>query len=238
MPKITNEFKTGLMLIIVLIIVLGFVYSTGALHFKKEGYTIRVFYDYVSGLRTHSPVRLCGAEVGYVKDINIICDEDKTHIAVDLFLDDNAKVRTDSKFYITTLGLMGEKYIEITGGSTGAGFIDPAKPLEGEDPFRLEVLMDKAEEMADNLDQAIKNVNKLTGHVNDIVTRKEIDKTLKNIEATTGNFKDFSADLKAHPWKLLIKSDAPKEEKEKKPASKKGDDDASSGYQTNGGVLR
>ncbi len=207
MPKVTNEFKTGLMLIVVFFIVLTFIYSTGALHFKKDGYTLRVFYDYVSGLRTHSPVRLCGAEVGYVKNIRIICDQEKTHVAVDLFMNDGAKVRDDSKFYITTLGLMGEKYIEISGGSTGSPFRNPAKPIRGEDPFRLEALMDKADDMAVNLDEAIKNVNKLTGHINEMVSRKEVDMTLKNIEATTENFKDFSADLKAHPWKLLIKSD-------------------------------
>jgi phospholipid/cholesterol/gamma-HCH transport system substrate-binding protein len=230
MPKITNEFKTGLMLIVVLFIVLVFVYSTGALHFKKEGYSLRVFYDYVSGLREHSPVRLCGAEVGYVKAITIICDNEKTHVAVDIFMNDGAKTREDSKFYITTLGLMGEKYIEITGGSTGSPFRDPSKPVRGEDPFRLEALMDKAEDMADNLDEAIKNVNQLTGHVNDIVTRKEVDASIENIEAITQNFKDFSADLKAHPWKLLIKSDEtdtkPSDKKDKK--AKKAQDEKNS----------
>ena len=207
MPKITNEFKTGLMLLIVLFIVIVFVYSTGALHFKKEGYILRVFYDYVSGLREHSPVRLCGAEVGYVKSITIVSDAQRTHVAVDLFLDDGAKAREDSKFYITTLGMMGEKYIEITGGSTGSPFRDVKKPVIGENPFRLEALLDKADDMAENLDEALKNVNKLTGHVDDIVTRKEIDVTIENMESITQNFKDFSADLKAHPWKLLIKSD-------------------------------
>jgi len=207
MPKITNEFKTGLMLLIVLFIVIVFVYSTGALHFKKEGYTLRVFYDYVSGLREHSPVRLCGAEVGYVKSITIVSDEERTHVAVDLFLNDDAKAREDSKFYITTLGMMGEKYIEITGGSTGSPFRDIKKPVIGENPFRLEALLDKADDMAENLDEALKNVNKLTGHVDDIVTRKEIDVSLENMASITQNFKDFSADLKAHPWKLLIKSD-------------------------------
>ena len=207
MPKITNEFKTGLMLLIVLFIVIVFVYSTGALHFKKEGYTLRVFYDYVSGLREHSPVRLCGAEVGYVKTITIVSDEERTHVAVDLFLNDDAKAREDSKFYITTLGMMGEKYIEITGGSTGSPFRDIKKPVIGENPFRLEALLDKADDMAENLDEALKNVNKLTGHVDDIVTRKEIDVSLENMASITQNFKDFSADLKAHPWKLLIKSD-------------------------------
>ena len=207
MPKITNEFKTGLMLLIVLFIVIVFVYSTGALHFKKEGYTLRVYYDYVSGLREHSPVRLCGAEVGYVKTIAIVSDEERTHVAVDLFLNDDAKAREDSKFYITTLGMMGEKYIEITGGSSGSPFRDVEKPVIGENPFQLESLLDKADDMAQNLDEALENINKLTGHVDDIVTRKEIDVTLDNIESITQNFKDFSADLKAHPWKLLIKSD-------------------------------
>ncbi len=230
MPKITNEFKTGLMLIIVLFIVLAFIYSTGALHFKRDGYTLRVFYDYVSGIRTHSPVRLCGAEVGYVKNIAIICDNEKTHVAIDLFMNERAKTREDSKFYITTLGLMGEKYIEISGGSTGSPFRDPSKPVRGEDPFRLEALMDKAEDMAVNLDEAIKNVNKLTGHINDMVSRKEVEATLKNIEATTENFKDFSADLKAHPWKLLIKTDdtdtkaSKKKDKKAKEAQDSGSD--------------
>jgi hypothetical protein len=42
------------------------------------------------------------------------------------------------------------------------------------------------------------------------------------MEAITQNFKDFSADLKAHPWKLLIKSDETEEDQkpEEKPEPK------------------
>ncbi len=216
MPKVTNEFKTGIMLIVVLAIMLYFVYATIGLNVSKDGYELNVEFNFISGLRPHAPVRLCGAKVGHVEDIKVICDEDDTHVEVVLWIKDDAKIREDSKFYISTLGLMGEKYVEITSGGSGVCFLEPGCVSQGKEPFKMEDLMEKAEVMADKLEEALISVKKLSDHADDLVTSKEIDKTLKNIEATSENFKEFSDDIKKHPWKLLFKGDEEEKDSSRK----------------------
>ena len=244
MFKVTNEFKTGVMLVVVILILLYFVYAAGGFRVSKEGYELTVLFSFISGLREHAPVRLCGAEVGKVKDIEIICQPDEdTQIAVTLWLNQKAKIREDAKFYISTLGLMGEKYVEIGPGSKDVPYLKAGSQVKGVDPFRMEVLMSKAdvladnlnstlietkklaqhadeilvkkgEEIANNLDKTILSIKRLSEHADEVVTKKEIDNILKNLEATSTNFKEFSNDLKRHPWKLIWKT------KEKKKSNK------------------
>ena len=47
----------------------------------------------------------------------------------------------------------------------------------------------------------------LAGNLNGVVTdnRSKVDNIASNLESTTANFKDFSDDIKQHPWKLLMK---------------------------------
>jgi phospholipid/cholesterol/gamma-HCH transport system substrate-binding protein len=204
MPKVTNEFKTGLMLVIVLIMLAYFIFAAGSFRVGGKSYDIEVLFSFISGLRTNAPVRLCGAEVGKIQSIDILTSEkEKTQIAVTIDLDEGARVKEDAKFYISTLGLMGEKYIEITSGSKEADFLSEGAKVEGEDPVQMEKLMSKAEVIADNLNETILSVKELSESTHHMVTKEEVDTILQNLEQTSENFKYFSGDVRRHPWKLI-----------------------------------
>ena len=61
--------------------------------------------------------------------------------------------------------------------------------------------------IAENLDKTLEQVKILAGNVNDVVSdnKARIDNIVENLESTAVNFKEFSADIKKNPWKLLIK---------------------------------
>ena len=62
-----------------------------------------------------------------------------------------------------------------------------------------------------------RDIRKLVNNVDDMVVdnRGGIDNIIADLEATARNFKEFSEDIKHHPWKLLMKG------KEKKAEDKK-----------------
>ena len=60
--------------------------------------------------------------------------------------------------------------------------------------------MKKADAIADNLDKTLVQVKSLVAD-----NKAKVDNIAANLEQTTANFKEFSEDIKEHPWKLLMK---------------------------------
>lgn len=208
MPRrsITNELKVGVFVVVCILILIGFLFKTGSFDFKKEGYEVKVLFNVVAGVQKNAPVRLAGVEIGQVRDIQLSYGKG-TKVEVTLWLQEGTKLREDSTAYITALGLMGEKYIEVTAGSEGAPFLKPGGTITGEDPLEFDALARKGENIAEALEETLENIKKLAANSNLVVTdnKDKIDAIFENLEATTQNFKEFSEDVKRNPWKLMSK---------------------------------
>jgi ABC-type transporter Mla subunit MlaD len=116
---------------------------------------------------------------------------------------------------------MGEKYVELTAGSAKAMFLKPNSVIIGREPFDTYKFIEKSDQLASNLDQAITNIRQLTTGVNELIVihRDDLDMALKNLVESSENIKAFTEDIKWHPWKLIRKSKSqkskPKKEKKK-----------------------
>ena len=208
MPRknISSEMKVGVLIVACILILAGFLYKTGSLDFKKEGYEIKVLFNVVAGVTKSAPVRLAGVEIGQVKSIDLSYEK-STKVEATLWIEKGAKLKQDSKAYITALGLMGEKYIEMTAGADDSPFLEPGGTLYGEDPLEFDALARKGENIADALEETLDNINKLAQSSNLVVSdnKDKIDAIFENLEITTQNFKEFSEDVKRNPWKLMGK---------------------------------
>jgi len=199
MAKFNNEIKTG---IIVVAAILVFMYISVKMGGGKVvgGYKLNVMFDYVSGLEDKAPVKLAGVKIGEVEKVSHVYKDDQTRVMATLDLDGNAKVRQDSKLLIRTTGLIGEKYVEITGGSKGSPVIPKGSTLEGTNPFEMEELIAR-------LDSAVQDLQKLMGHADSVLVdnKDDIRATIMNLKDSSQNLKEFSDEVKRNPWKLLIK---------------------------------
>jgi phospholipid/cholesterol/gamma-HCH transport system substrate-binding protein len=204
--SISNEMKVGILIVVCIIVLIGFLYKTGSFNFKREGYEVKVLFNVVAGVQKNAPVRLAGVEIGQVKDIELSYEK-SAKVVVTLWLEKRAKLKTDSKAYITALGLMGEKYIEVTPGSEDALYLNPGETITGEDPLEFDALARKGENIAEALEETLANIKELAKNSNLIVTdnKEKIDAVFDNLEATTENFREFSEDVKRNPWKLMSK---------------------------------
>lgn len=204
--KVTNEAKTGILVLVCLAALGALVLKVGNFKFFQHGYTLKCQLHYSAGVKKHAPVRLSGVDVGEVQDIHILYG-DQTIVELVLWFQEGVKLRMDSKAYVTTLGLMGEKYIEIKAGTSAAAYAKPNDLLPGQDPVRLEELIETATKVATDIGQMAKDISKVANHVDTAITdnKPKLDHIFINLEDTSENFKDFSQDIKFHPWKVLAK---------------------------------
>jgi phospholipid/cholesterol/gamma-HCH transport system substrate-binding protein len=204
MKNYTNEVKVGVFVLLGILGLFYLTYSTGKLNLRKSGYYIYAVFDAVAGLETKAPVMLNGLEVGKVDDIRFSYDNHKTQIILKLFIDSEAKIRENPTVSIKTLGMMGEKYIEIS-STEGENFIKSGSRLPGKPYLDLDALMEQAQSIAEDISE---QVNKLLTTLNSTLddNQNSITKIIKNLEVSSDNFEEFSDDIKRHPWKLLFKT--------------------------------
>ncbi len=202
--KITNELKTGAVVIAAICVGAIFWYKTT--DFNAKPYRLTTFFNYADGIKPDSVVKLAGVDVGRVEKIKFSY-EPETKVELTLLLDVSAKPREDSIAFISTSGIVGDTYIGLTPGSGGKAFVKEGSTVASEDPIDMRNLMKKAQVIADNLDKTLVEVRKLAENVSGVVTdnKAKVNNIATNLEATTTNFKDFSEDIKQHPWKLLMK---------------------------------
>jgi len=198
MKKYGNEFKVGLFIVVCIIGLVVITFKTGKVNIKKEGYNLYVTFDEIAGLSKKAPVMLNGFEVGKVEDVQVSDSDDSTKITLKLWLDSKAKVRDSAEISIKTMGLMGEKYIQIS--SHNGKFLKAGSTLSGKAYMDIDSLMDQTKILTEE-------AKKLSANLNSTVegNKDQIAGIIKNLEATSKNVEELTADLKANPWKLLSK---------------------------------
>ncbi len=173
--NLSLEFKVGLFAIITIFLIFIFIFSQ-----TKKGqwrtYEIGVMFDYIGGLDIGSPVRLSGVMVGEVKNIQILVKE-RPKVLVTLTLRRNVKVGKGSVITIRTLGIIGEKYVEII-PSSEKQYLTAGEIVEGVNPISLEQFVTIGQDVIYNLNGVLTDLRKVTSDI-------EIQKNVKEIIGDT-----------------------------------------------------
>jgi phospholipid/cholesterol/gamma-HCH transport system substrate-binding protein len=127
-----TELRVGLFVLVSLfIIATGIFYVTGA-GFLGPKYRLRTYLPEVAGVTNGAPVRLDGVDIGNVESIKMVPRVagqvmDKTrNIEIVMRLDKRFQtyVLSDSTATLVTEGLLGNRYVNVTRGITGAPLKD------------------------------------------------------------------------------------------------------------------
>jgi phospholipid/cholesterol/gamma-HCH transport system substrate-binding protein len=135
-----TELRVGLVVIASLVILaatLLYIGGGGGTPWSRK-YTVRALMSDVNGLKPGAPVRLGGVEVGAVSRVELAAGNEGL-IEVDLKLDRRVqgRVTTTSRATLGSLGLLGEKAVDITVGAGGSPLEDGAfLASAAEDPFK------------------------------------------------------------------------------------------------------
>ncbi|MFA6320778.1 MAG: MlaD family protein [Candidatus Omnitrophota bacterium] len=193
----TFELKVGVFIMIGVAILFLIVFSVGDVKFSKTGYKIKVFFNFANGIGGTAPVRLAGVGVGQVQGIKIARDEktNTTKAELTVWIDDNTKIENDAVVTINTLGLLGEKYLEILPGTPGNPVLRPNDVLIGKDPVPMEKFTEDLAKLTESVKAIVEKIRSGEGTVGKLLMDGAV---YDNLEA-------FTADIKKHPWKLLVK---------------------------------
>ncbi len=175
----SNEARVGIFIVIVIIIFIILSVQIGELTFsKKDTYTITMVFSSVEGLNTGSPLELAGVDVGIVTGISLNRDYSAVVTAA---IDEEIKLPINSTASISTKGVLGDKIIILTPGSSD-NTIEPGGNLARTTvPPSVDRLLMQVGELATNLTE-------LTGALNAAFGDED---ALKNI---LNNIKSFSED--------------------------------------------
>jgi phospholipid/cholesterol/gamma-HCH transport system substrate-binding protein len=130
---------------------------------------LEAFFADVKGLKKGAPVWLSGVEVGNVKDIILPMDGQGKIIRVIMEVDADLRplLKTDSTAMIRTLGLLGDKYVELSPGSTSAEVLPQDTAIQGIIPSDFKELVSGGSETLEEITQFLQNLNGLITKLSD-----------------------------------------------------------------------
>jgi len=152
------------------------------------------FHD-VAGLANNAPVNINGVRVGTVEKIEL---EGKGRVLCRLKIKtEEATVPQGSTFTIQTLGLVGAKYIEISlpeekPGEEPRPPIDPDTVVVGDDPVRVELVVNKI----------ATNLNRMIGRISDESTQSGLADALQHSGETIKNINEAAQKLNKNMDKI------------------------------------
>ncbi|HEX4495278.1 MAG TPA: MlaD family protein [Thermoanaerobaculia bacterium] len=176
-----QEVRVGLLILVAIVVLTGGIFVLGS---KKNLFKHKTHYytelSSVSGLKRNSPVQLDGVDVGTIERVILSEDPRKTEIRVWIRLDEEYEARirgpldptavqkglVPSRVRIKTIGLLGDKYIDINSGSAAYPPIPEDGKIPAAPPTNVDALFASGEDVMDN-------VVEITHSLNTILSRME-----------------------------------------------------------------
>ena len=174
--------------------------------------TIKSFFENVNGLQKGNNVWFSGVKVGTIKNVNLIGN---ARVEVDINIDDQSVpyIRKNAKARLSTDGLIGNKIIEIYGGTAKAAQIENGDVIDNDKLLSTDEMMNTLSKNNDNLLAITDNFKTLStkmvegkGSIGKLLTDEtfadELSTTVvslkrasSNLEKLSGNVTDYTAKL-------------------------------------------
>jgi phospholipid/cholesterol/gamma-HCH transport system substrate-binding protein len=102
----------------------------------RSGIPHRLYLKFSGGVQAGTPVRYGGLRVGTVQSVRVD-PGDSTRIQIDVIVDRDAPIKTDSVARLSSLGLLSDYYVEISTGTPQAAMAPPGSELRSEETESL-----------------------------------------------------------------------------------------------------
>ncbi len=163
--------------------------------------TIKGIFSDVSGLRIGNNVRYSGINVGTVADISLATDS-LVLVKLNVQSDMLKVLRTDSRLAIASEGVMGNKVINITPGTTAEPYINDSDTLPTLETIKFDAILlelkkssENATLLTNNLVAITDKINKGEGIFGKLFTDTALRNNLTRISNNTAHFTSDFADI-------------------------------------------
>ncbi|MBI5533718.1 MAG: MCE family protein [Deltaproteobacteria bacterium] len=187
------EVKVGMLILIAVGILTGFVVVMGGLSFQPT-YRLFVDFDNPGGVQPGAPVKVAGVNVGKIKEIEFRGNLDpgpggkrQSLIRLSISIEKRYQktIHDNALFFVTSQGILGEQYLAIDPGTPDRPHVAEDTVMRGLDPPRLDLVLAEGYEL---LHTTIAFIRDNKQDLTDTLT--SLKKTLKG----TGDFFDKNKD--------------------------------------------
>ncbi len=196
--KTKTELRVGVFVFIGLVILVVFILSIGGFKTWSSGYRINVNFNFVNGIKVGAPVRFAGVDVGEVKKVGLeyVPEDKRTNVNLDIWVRNIIKIPADSSVWVNTLGLLGEKYVEIMPGTDYSRLLKHGDCVTGIDPMPIHQIFNNAESIMRNLNDGLISIRNKEGTLGKLIYDDQIYNELEALVT----------DVRKNPWKLFFKT--------------------------------
>jgi len=180
MSRFSTEVKVGIFVLITIIVLAVMILRVSRQELGgKNEITVSALFNNASGLGAGVPVEIAGIEIGEVKSISLA--EGRAQVIMSIRSD--LKLGVDSQAIIRTSGVLGDKFIEIIPGLTGAPELrDGGRIIQTQAPADLDQLLLRIGEIALDIRRVTQSLNNVLGGVEGTASLRNI---LINLQETT-----------------------------------------------------
>jgi phospholipid/cholesterol/gamma-HCH transport system substrate-binding protein len=207
-----SKLKVGAVVTAALVVVLITVIFAGSLEnlFAKNITVFAQIRD-VRGLRSGSPAWFSGIEIGSVKDIRLH-PKYGTLVTISINSDAAEFVKKDSTATVMTMGLLGDKYVEISNGTEDSEKIGPKDILRGKVQLEMGDIVEatagslaKVSDVIEQLGTIVRKIDNSEGTIGKLLSdpsvfnnlneaARSLNVTLREIETSKGTLKQLIKD--------------------------------------------
>lgn len=189
-----RNLRTGILFVagIILAGILGLIVGKNTSLLARHD-TAYLFLSDIKGLAEGNMVAISGKKIGVVKALDFEQRIDTSGVRVTLDIVDEffGLITSDSKATIRALGVLGDKYIEITLGRSQVKLKDGGYLAVSMDPG-LDDLTSSAIKTMNTIQELSSKINNGEGSLGKLITTNELNekviKTMSNIETMTNKF--------------------------------------------------
>jgi virulence factor Mce-like protein len=195
------EIFVGIFVLFSLALLLAMVILIGRRQnvFEKR-YEITGVFKSVAGLQPGAEVHLAGINIGYIKNIEFN-RANEVEVIMSVSEAQSQRIRMDSVACIRTMGLMGDRYVQITVGSEDEEPIPAGGKITTSEMLELEEIFETARPAIADIENAIENISEVTDRLAD--PEGDVGVILQNVKTLTTNAREGQGTI----GKMLVRDD-------------------------------
>lgn len=181
-----KEIKLGLFFLAVFIAFAYFIVKTetcSSFLFKDKRYPLVAKFTTAAGMYTSAPVRLAGIKIGIVDKIYL----EHRKAVVKMMIDKKYDLLDDARVVISTIGFVGEKYVEIVYKdefkTENPQRIPPGGEIKVVEPFNLESIAVKFDRIYDKTQRIVDSIDDI---ISDKSSKESLRESFINLKSITG----------------------------------------------------
>jgi len=164
-----GNMKVGILVTFALALILYSLFQGGGTIFFAPKEHLIAYFHSVNGLLDGAPVRLAGVEVGNVKSVRFVNLDVRRRLEVKIDVRKSVwnLITTESKVQLGTIGLLGDKYVEIFPGPPDNPVMEPGSEIAVMEEIGLDAIVRKPPEVINSIDSILLNLRDITSQIAD-----------------------------------------------------------------------